>query len=116
MARTTTATINSNVLYGAGTSYTTGTNWVAPNNYESVMTVNNTGEKDPALNVTGKFFVNGIDLEERLEIIEKVLHIPQRDSKLEAEYPRLKKLFNEYISALEQYRTWDKLKGEGNAT
>ena len=116
MANTTTASITNNVLYGGGSGYSTATaatntNWVTPNNYNAVMTVGpNTA--DPALNVTGKFFVNGIDLEERLKTIEKVLAIPERDVKLEAKHPKLKKMYNDYIRELSKYRMWEEIKGE----
>jgi len=101
----------SQILYSTGTS----TNWSPAQNYEQVMTVN-AGESNPTLTVKGNMVINGIDLEERLKTIEKLLAIPERDAKIEAKHPRLKKLYDEYISALEQYRTWDKLKGDEDVT
>ena len=53
-----------------------------------------------------------MDLEERLRTIERVLTIPERDATLEAKHPRLKKLYDEYMTALEEYRTWERLKGD----
>jgi hypothetical protein len=71
-----------------------------------------TVDNNPAsLNVQGKLIHNGRDLEERLEIIEKVLMIPERDIELEKKYPKLKTLYNEYIKELSKYRNWEKLKG-----
>jgi hypothetical protein len=76
--------------------------------YEAVMKVNG----NPAsLQVTGKVVINGLDLEERLKTIEKVLMIPERDATMEAKYPSLKKKYDEYISALEKYKTFERVKG-----
>lgn len=89
-----------------GTSFTT-----ASSNYnigDGVMKI--TG--DPAvLEVKGRMLLNGQDLEERLKTIEKVLMIPERDAIMEAKYPSLKKKFDEYITALEKYRTFERVKG-----
>jgi hypothetical protein len=51
-------------------------------------------------------------LEERLDTIEKVLSIPERDVKIEKKHPKLKKLYDEYIHALAKYRTFEAIKGE----
>jgi phage FluMu protein Com len=56
--------------------------------------------------------INGIDLEERLRTIEKVLAIPERDAKIEKKHPKLKKLYDDYITALAKYRTFEAIKGE----
>lgn len=86
-----------------------GTSWTTPN--ENVMVVKN----NPAeLEVKGRMILNGQDLEERLKTIEKVLMIPERDVKLEAKYPKLKKLYDEYINALGKYRTFESIKGTDN--
>ena len=70
-------------------------------------------KKDPAsLEVKGRMVINGRDLEERLDTIEKVLQIPERDVILEKKHPKLKKLYDEYISALGKYRTFEAIKGE----
>ena len=98
--------------YGIGTSigyngtFTTAT---STNIGDGVMKISG----DPAsLEVKGKVVINGLDLEERLKTIEKVLMIPERDVKLEAKYPSLKKTFDEYIRKLEKYRTFEALKGD----
>jgi len=103
-----------NTSLGGGSSgqfLTTGSNgtstWANPN--DNVMIV----KQDPAsLEVKGKMVINGVDLEERLNTIEQVLHIPERDVKLEKKHPKLKKLYDEYIAALGKYRTFDAIKGE----
>jgi len=93
---------------------TTGTgtaNWATPvNPYDAVMKINQT---TPAtIEVKGNMVINGRDLEERLDTIEKVLQIPERDVKLEKKHPKLKKLYDEYINALGKYRTFEAIKGE----
>jgi hypothetical protein len=69
-------------------------------------------EKDATLTVKGKVVINGKDLEERLDIIEKVLTIPERDVILEKKHPKLKKLHDEYIKELSKYRMWETIKGD----
>jgi len=94
------------------TSNGTGSvNWATPNNYDQVLTVN-TGKSHPTLEVKGNLIINGVDLEERLTTIEKVLRIPERDVILERKHPKLKKLYDEYIAALGKYRTFETIKGE----
>lgn len=73
-------------------------------------------EEKAALDVKGKMILNGLDLEERLKTIERVLMIPERDAKMEAKYPSLKKKFDEYINALGKYRTFEAIKGDDNGT
>jgi hypothetical protein len=82
-----------------------GTSWSNPN--DNVMIV----KQDPAsLEVKGRMILNGVDLEERLNTIERVLTIPERDVKLEKKHPKLKKLYDEYIHALAKYRTFEAIK------
>ena len=45
-------------------------------------------EEKAALEVKGKMILNGLDLEERLKTMEKVLQIPERDVKLEKKHPK----------------------------
>ena len=94
----------------AGQFLTTGINGTSWSNITSnnVMVVSN----NPAeLEVKGRVVINGRDLEERLNTIEKVLCIPERDVILEKKHPKLKKLFDEYINALEKYKTFERIKG-----
>jgi len=56
--------------------------------------------------------MNGIDLDDRLSTIEKVLCIPTRDVTMENKYPKLKKLYDEYMHELEKYTTWEQIKGK----
>ena len=103
-------------LYAGGTSGqfltsgSNGTSWINTTSIaESVMVAKN---NPPELEVKGRLVLNGQDLEERLNTIEKVLQIPERDVKLEKKYPKLKKLYDEYIAALGKYRTFEAIKGE----
>ena len=101
---TTTATSNQFL-----TATSNGSAWT--NTASTVMVIKN----EPAtLEVKGNLVINGRDLEERLNTIEKVLQIPERDVKLEAKHPKLKELYDAYIHALGKYRTWDAIKGEDN--
>ena len=116
------------MLTASGFNGTTSTTaWVQPkqnfvsNQGQPIMTIPNDGqtvilEKAATLQVDGNVVINGIDLEERLKTIEKVLLIPERDVKLEAKHPKLKDLYDEYINALGKYRTFEAIKGEDNGT
>ena len=99
-----TTTVSNSVLYSTGTS----TNWTSPNT--EVMRINQTNP--PTVDVKGNLVINGRDLEERLTTIEKVLQIPERDVILEKKHPKLKKLYDDYITALAKYRTFEAIKGE----
>jgi hypothetical protein len=100
---------------GAGQIYTTNgtgaSNWATTSSpYDTVMKISQTS---PAtLEVKGNMVINGVDLEERLKTIERVLTIPERDVILEKKHPKLKKLYDDYINALGKYRTFEAIKGE----
>lgn len=102
-------------------------NWTAPtpkftsSNGNSIMSIPPGEDKivleeTATLDVKGTVRINGIDLEERLKTIERVLAIPERDATMEAKYPSLKKKFDEYINSLEKYRTFERIKGDDNGT
>jgi hypothetical protein len=99
------------------TTYTSPTAYFNSSNNKPIMSIPNGEdkvvlEKDATLDVKGIVKINGVNLEERLRTIERVLAIPERDGDMEAKYPSLKKKFDDYINALEKYRTFDRLKGE----
>ena len=95
------------------TSGSNGTSWSHNNIPDNVLVA----KGNPAsLEVKGKMIINGVDLEERLNTIEKVLRIPERDVKLEKKHPKLKKLYDEYIAALGKYRTFEAIKGDDDGT
>ena len=92
----------------AGQFLTSGSNGTAwSNSNDTVLKVN---QSPPELEVKGRLVLNGVDLEERLNTIEKVLQIPKRDVILEKKHPKLKKLYDEYIAALGKYRTFETIK------
>ena len=103
----TTATNGSSGQIYTTTGTSAGVNWANPT--DNVMVVKQT---PPELEVKGRMVINGVDLEERLKTIEKVLQIPERDVKLEKKHPKLKKLYDDYINALGKYRTFEAIKGE----
>jgi hypothetical protein len=118
---------NGGGLSGATSATTYTTSWTQPNahfqnsNGDTLMTIPH-GQKSivleekATLEVNGTIKMNGELLHERLERIEKVLHIPVRDVTMEEKHPKLKKLFEEYMHELEKYRTWDRLKGKEDGT
>jgi hypothetical protein len=90
----------------------TGSNGTSWTNTTSIADSVLVAKNNPAeLEVKGRMVINGRDLEERLNTIEKVLCIPERDVILEQKHPKLKKLFDEYITALEKYKTFERIKG-----
>lgn len=129
---TTTYTVNVNGLTNttsvSSTPYTiSGSNgWqTSPSTFfngtKAVMTIPYGEDKvvldeKATLDVRGTIKVNGLDLEERLKIIERVLGIPERDISMESKYPSLKKKFDDYINSLEKYRTFERIKGDSNET
>lgn len=101
-------------VMGTGAIGSSGTYTISNSTgYQFSPTVNITNDPS-SLTVNGKIMHNGRDLEERLSIIEKVLMIPERDVELEKKYPKLKKLYNQYINELSKYRMWEELKGENH--
>lgn len=94
------------------TSTGNGTSWANPNS--EVISINQTNP--PTIEVKGNMVINGRDLEERLDTIERVLQIPERDVILEKKHPKLKKLYDEYINALGKYRTFEAIKGDDDGT
>jgi hypothetical protein len=91
------------------TSGSNGTTWA--NTADNVMVVSN----NPAsLEVKGRVKINGRDLEDRLDTIEKVLQIPERDVTLEKKHPKLQEMYYDYINALAKYRMWEAIKGDDN--
>jgi hypothetical protein len=114
-----TNTITSIPIINGSTGYTlasNGASWInsTSNSVLSISDNNLTVDPKASVEVKGKMILNGQDLEERLSTIEKVLMIPERDAKLEAKYPKLKKMYDDYIKELGKYRTWETLKGEDN--
>ena len=95
---------------GTNTTWTTSTSSI-PN---ETIRINQTDP--PTVDIKGNLVINGRDLEERLNTIEKVLNIPERDVILEHKHPKLKELYDAYINALGKYRTFEAIKGEDDGT
>ncbi len=99
-----------------GTSYAVNPNTNFTNsNGKAVMSIPHNENKvvideSAALEVKGRMIINGIDLEERLSTIEKLLNIPTRDATMEEKYEKLRNISNQYKQALEEYKTWERLK------
>ena len=85
-----TATTNSSTLWENTTTYA---------NADSALTVNADGstEFSNGFSVNGDITVDGFSLIERLETIEMVIGLPNRDRILEEKYPHLKKLFESHV-------------------
>jgi hypothetical protein len=107
---TTTSGTSGQFLTSSGSNGMTWTTGTTTTPYDAAMTIKQTNP--PQLEVKGKMVINGRDLEERLDTIEKVLQIPERDVILEQRHPKLKKLYDEYITALGKYRTFERIKGD----
>ncbi len=94
------------------TSGSNGTTWTNSTTIaDNILVAKN---NPPELEVKGRMVINGRDLEERLNTIEKVLHIPERDVILEKKHPKLKKLYDEYINELSKYKMWHSIKGDND--
>jgi hypothetical protein len=53
-------------------------------------------------------------IDQRLDLIEQLLNIINRDIGMEKKYPELVRLANEYTATLEKYKTWDNLNDDHN--
>lgn len=112
---TTSSTYTINNIGAGGTNWTnSNTNWNNSNG-TPVLTIPHGQNKvivdeKAALEVKGRMIINGVDLEERLSTIEKLLNIPTRDVILEEKYSKLRDLYDQYTKALEEYKTWERLK------
>ena len=95
------------------TSGSNGTTWANSTvGTNPALTIKQTNPAE--LEVKGRMVINGRDLEERLDTIEKVLQIPERDVILENKHPKLKKLYDEYINELSKYKMWHSIKGDND--
>lgn len=115
----TTLTIPSNTTSTSQIYITnSGASYGTPNFQNGTVFANTSGKEvmkipagdEAAVQITGKIKWNGEDLAERLERIETLLNIPTRDVIMEEKYKKLKKLWQEYQKALDEYKTWETLK------
>lgn len=89
------------------------------NNITNPTTVFDTSKRALKVNgdieIDGKFYFQGrVDLEERLNTIEKLLCIPTRDPIMEEKYPELRRLYEQYMLELDKYTMWEKLKSKND--
>ena len=119
--------VNTGAVSGTSSATTYTTSWAQPNtnfnnsNGKTLMHIPHDGneivlEKAATLEVKGNIVMNGVDLDERLKTIEKVLQIPTRDVTMEAKHPKLKELYEAYMNELDKYKTWHRIKGDEDGT
>lgn len=95
-------------IMNTGVISPTGITKISNSHGKTVLTIPNS--KEPSLLVDGNIKWNGEDLNDRLERIEAMLHIPTRDVTMEEKYKKLKSLWEQYHKALDEYKTWETLK------
>ena len=87
--------------------------------YNSAYTVSNSnadakihidGGENGSMRVDVPLVVNGRDVMKELDEMRDVMLLLRRDVDMEAKYPRLKELKDEYETALAKYTTFDTLK------
>ena len=66
---------------------------------------------DASMHIDGKLEVQGRDVLKELDEIRDAMLLLKRDVDMEAKYPRLKELKDEYEAALAKNTTFDTLKG-----
>jgi len=69
------------------------------------------GGENGSMRVDVPLLVNGRDVMQELDEMRDALLLLKRDVDMEAKYPRLKELKDEYEAALAKYATFDTLKG-----
>jgi len=62
--------------------------------------------------IDGELKVNGRDILKEIDDMRDVLLLLRRDVDMEAKYPKLKELKEEYERALEKYKTFEAVKGD----
>ena len=79
-----------------------------PGKYGNISVVAN--NIPTGLKVEGTIEVQGRDILKELDEMRDALLLLKRDVDMEAKYPRLKELKDEYEKALEKYKTFDRIK------
>lgn len=75
---------------------------------DSKITIN--GGENGSMQVNVPLIVNGRDVMKELDEMRDALLLLKRDVNMEAKYPRLKELKDEYERTLEKYKTFDAIK------
>jgi hypothetical protein len=103
--------MNSNYTYSTLTglpgSITSGT-ITTTNLADSAITIN--GGPNGSMKVDVPLVVNGRDIVKEIDEMRDALLLLKRDVDMEAKYPRLKELKDEYERALEKYKTFEAIK------
>ena len=86
---------------------TTISSAVVNNNVKSAIHID--GENN-RVSINSPLEVNGRDILKELDEMRDALLLLKRDVDMEAKYPRLRELKDEYEQALEKYRTFERLK------
>lgn len=68
------------------------------------------GGTNGSMKVDVPLIVNGRDVMKELDEMRDALLLLKQDVDMEAKYPRLKELKDEYEKALEKYKTFDRIK------
>ena len=66
--------------------------------------------EESVLKVNGKIILNDESIDDRLNRIEDMLHIPSRNVIMEEKYDKLKQLWKEYNETLEAIKNWETIK------
>lgn len=90
-------------------SYTSASTITASNISNSAITINGDATNGH-VKIDVPLLVNGRDVMKELDEMRDVLLLLKRDVDMEAKYPRLKELKDEYERALEKYQTFDAVK------
>lgn len=99
-------------------SFVNSNNSIIPNGSQSWSYANssinpNTNFNDinvSVLKVNGKIILNDESIDDRLNRIEDMLHIPSRNVIMEEKYDKLKQLWKEYNETLEAIKNWETIK------
>ena len=105
---------NNNYSYGSGIGHlpsniTSGTISTTTRLGDSKVTID--GGENGSMRVDVPLLVDGRDVMKELDEMRDALLLLKRDVDMEAKYPRLKELKDEYEAALAKYATFDTLKG-----
>ena len=110
---------NSNYTYSTLTGHLPGST-LTTGGWVSSPTITSTSLADSAITINGgpngsmkvdvPLVVNGRDIMKELDEMRDALLLLKRDVDMEAKYPKLKELKDEYERALEKYKTFEAIK------
>ena len=100
---------NNNNAYGSGIGHLPGGSISTTTRLgDSKVTID--GGENGSMRVDVPLIINGRDVMKELDEMRDALLLLKRDVDMEAKYPRLKELKDEYEAALAKYATFDTLK------